>query len=247
MYIYVYNPLECLQGRISVSYQTWHGNGSEAARGGNTRKNTLLQTELSRPWSANCCSSDRTIIKQSRGEGRRKGEDRSKGQNVFPCILNMLRRNAGKSKTTRYPLGQVPIKPLPRNFREVTREGTPAWSADFFARTSLYYKLFTLLDLCVSSLRRGHANLLCIVPSLTDDPPRESKGAQTLLVCVRVSATTILILLVIYTYIYIYIHTPIYLYYVCVHIYIYIYIYMYVCMYVCMYIYIYIYIYIGLF
>ena len=34
--------------------------------------------------------------------------------------------------------------------------------------------LFTLLDLCVSSLRRGHANLLCIVPSLTDDPRRES-------------------------------------------------------------------------
>ena len=31
-------------------------------------------------------------------------------------------------------------------------------------------KLFTLLDLCVSSLRRGHANLLCIVPILTDDP-----------------------------------------------------------------------------
>ena len=26
----------------------------------------------------------------------------------------------------------------------------------------------TLLDLCVSSLRRGHANLLCIVPILTD-------------------------------------------------------------------------------
>ena len=34
--------------------------------------------------------------------------------------------------------------------------------------------LFTLLDLCVSSLRRGHANLLCIVPILTDDPRRES-------------------------------------------------------------------------
>ena len=42
----------------------------------------------------------------------------------------------------------------------------------FVARTSL--KLFTLLDLCVSSLRRGHANLLCIVPILTDDPRRES-------------------------------------------------------------------------
>ena len=27
-------------------------------------------------------------------------------------------------------------------------------------------KLFTLLDLCVSSLRRGHANLLCIMQHL---------------------------------------------------------------------------------
>ena len=34
--------------------------------------------------------------------------------------------------------------------------------------------LVTLLDLCVSSLRRGHANLLCIVPILTDDPRKES-------------------------------------------------------------------------
>ena len=37
-------------------------------------------------------------------------------------------------------------------------------------------KLFTLLDLCVSSLRRGHANLLCIVPILTDDLRRGSKS-----------------------------------------------------------------------
>jgi len=43
--------------------------------------------------------------------------------------------------------------------------------------------LFTPLDLCVSSLRRGHANLLCIVPSLTDDPRRE----YTLPVCLRLS------------------------------------------------------------
>ena len=42
-------------------------------------------------------------------------------------------------------------------------------------RCTLSKKLFTLLDLCVSSLRRGHANLLCIVPILTDDPRRESK------------------------------------------------------------------------
>ena len=39
-------------------------------------------------------------------------------------------------------------------------------------------KLFTLLDLCVSSLRRGHVNLLCIVPILTDHPREESKSAK---------------------------------------------------------------------
>ena len=35
----------------------------------------------------------------------------------------------------------------------------------------------TYLDVCVSSLRSGHANLLCIVPILTDDPRRESPAA----------------------------------------------------------------------
>ena len=39
-----------------------------------------------------------------------------------------------------------------------------------------HLNLLTLLDLRVSSLRRGHANLLCIVPILTDDPRRESNG-----------------------------------------------------------------------
>ena len=39
-------------------------------------------------------------------------------------------------------------------------------------------KFDTLLDLCVSSLRRGHANLLCIVPILTDDPRRESDNVS---------------------------------------------------------------------
>ena len=41
-----------------------------------------------------------------------------------------------------------------------------------FSVSSLKKKLFTLLDLCVSSLRRGHANLLCIVPILSDDLER---------------------------------------------------------------------------
>ena len=33
---------------------------------------------------------------------------------------------------------------------------------------------FALLDLCASSLRRGHADILGIVPILADDPRRES-------------------------------------------------------------------------
>ena len=39
-------------------------------------------------------------------------------------------------------------------------------------------KCDTLLDLCVSSLRRGHANLLCIVPILTDDLRRGSSSRR---------------------------------------------------------------------
>jgi hypothetical protein len=46
----------------------------------------------------------------------------------------------------------------------------------FYGFANISKKLFTLLDLCVSSLRRGHANLLCIVPILTDDPRRESES-----------------------------------------------------------------------
>ena len=38
---------------------------------------------------------------------------------------------------------------------------------------------FTLLDVCVSSLRRGHANILCIVSILTDDPRRESSDVAS--------------------------------------------------------------------
>ena len=65
---------------------------------------------------------------------------------------------------------------------------------------------------CVSSLRRGHANILCIAPILTDDPRRESLGN---------------LYIHMYMYIYIYIYT-----YVCVYIYIYMYIH------ICIYIYI---------
>ena len=50
-------------------------------------------------------------------------------------------------------------------------------------------KFDTLLDLCVSSLRRGHANLLCIVPILPDDPRRGSTTTTTLLSAITVDAT----------------------------------------------------------
>ena len=53
--------------------------------------------------------------------------------------------------------------------KQSTHRHTPS-----LAKSSLFKKIGTLLDLCVSSLRRGHANLLCIVPILSDDPRRES-------------------------------------------------------------------------
>ena len=39
-------------------------------------------------------------------------------------------------------------------------------------------KFDTILDFCVSSLRRGHANLLCIVPILTDDSEENPKTSR---------------------------------------------------------------------
>ena len=40
-------------------------------------------------------------------------------------------------------------------------------------------KFGPFLDLCVSSLRRGHANLLCIVPILSDVPEGTRSGASS--------------------------------------------------------------------
>ena len=44
--------------------------------------------------------------------------------------------------------------------------------------------------MCVSSLRRGHANLLCIVPILTDDPRRESSDVVAFKSCRRFTAVS---------------------------------------------------------
>ena len=45
--------------------------------------------------------------------------------------------------------------------------GRPRWGATCQPRWQK--QKWYILDLCVSSLRRGHANLLCIVPILADD------------------------------------------------------------------------------
>ncbi|GAU49918.1 hypothetical protein TSUD_180360 [Trifolium subterraneum] len=47
-------------------------------------------------------------------------------------------------------------------------------------------KFGPFLDLCVSSLRRGHANLLCIVPILSDVP----EGTNLLVRCFYIKSET---------------------------------------------------------
>ena len=66
-------------------------------------------------------------------------------------------------------------------------------------------KFVTLLDLCVSSLRRGHANLLCIVPILSDDPRRESD--LNTYVCIHFTNSCIHTHACMHAYIHTYIHT----------------------------------------
>ena len=59
-----------------------------------------------------------------------------------------------------------------RGFRDKSEPGAPR-------RYSAISHLFTLLDVCVSSFPRGHANLLCTVQFLTDDPRRESESSAS--------------------------------------------------------------------
>ena len=56
-------------------------------------------------------------------------------------------------------------------------------------------RLFPLLDLCGSSLRRGHANILCIVPILTDDPRRESR--RTSMCCLGICLLRLLYVIIV--------------------------------------------------
>ena len=105
--------------------------------------------------------------------------------------------------------------------------------------------LLTLLDLCVSSLRRGHANILCIVPILMDDPRRESilyiyiyiereRDVYHIYIyiyihaciCIPIITIIILILILILLIMILYIHMYIYIY---IYMYIYIYIFIHMC------------------
>jgi len=68
----------------------------------------------------------------------------------------------------------------------------------FYRNLRIGSQLCTLLDLCVSSLPRGHANLLCIVSIVTDDSRRKSCGTASQLctlldLCVSSSRKTMLI------------------------------------------------------
>ena len=70
----------------------------------------------------------------------------------------------------------------------LVRSDCPFQPSQAIPEASIHVRqLFTLLDLCVSSLRRGRANIFCIVPISTDDPRRESKYLKQ--VCIVTTST----------------------------------------------------------
>ena len=58
-----------------------------------------------------------------------------------------------------------------RHHHNHTHIQTPQSSPPIGANNLVHFSI-----LCVSSLHRGHANLLCIVPTVSDDPRRESNS-----------------------------------------------------------------------
>ena len=55
-----------------------------------------------------------------------------------------------------------------RTARITLKRGLNGCDGEMGVRGKVEKKFGPFLDLCVSSLRRGHANLLCIVPILSD-------------------------------------------------------------------------------
>jgi hypothetical protein len=76
-----------------------------------------------------------------------------------------------KTSDERVLLFQTTTKPKTKRKKKTEKE---AIEAQILRRSQRKKKKFgPFLDLCVSSLRRGHANLLCIVPILSDVPKDE--------------------------------------------------------------------------
>jgi hypothetical protein len=84
-----------------------------------------------------------------------------------PQALRALRPSRGQSRLRLCPFGLL-------CGHIVVPKHTPAAGSPIDLASDRGQKWLYFLDLCVSSLRRGHANLLCIVPILTDDSRRRS-------------------------------------------------------------------------
>ena len=92
-------------------------------------------------------------------------------------------------------------------------------------RIALSKQMFTLIDLCVSPLRRAHINILCIVPMLTADPRRvstllyQNKRSTARLIVDWLSvvspramfALSLLLSFLLFEYVYIYIYNMLFL------------------------------------
>ena len=106
---------------------------------------------------------------------------------------NNINNNNNNNNNNNRACGDVFVPPPPcERHARPSRSANAAYahcSAKFYVKDHHQAGLFTEIlltipDLCVSSLRRGHVNLLCIVPMLTDDPRRESKGLRRYRVCI---------------------------------------------------------------
>ena len=122
-----------------------------------------------------------TMRKWERERERQREREREKGryQGFFAlCLLHSLSDEREWSRINLNACRQKSPQPPGATYAVscCSRIWGKSLTTSYFLAIGLAKKLFTLLDLCVSSLRRGHANLLCIVPILTDDPRRESRS-----------------------------------------------------------------------
>ena len=154
-----------LKTRLGHTHWKWHG----------VLLSTIKATQRSRTQE------ERKIRKKGRsqggrakgGEGRSQGKEREggiggKGVVKEPSLLGSFRPGL--------PAPPNPETPNPR------LPGGPGSSCMRRGRWRIGIVYTSLLDLCVSSLCRDHANLLCIIQMLTDDP-RRGRWRMGILTC----------------------------------------------------------------